>query len=397
MTRAIPDWVSGFEDYTTGLSSPLIFRRWSAITAIAGAIEQKMWVRSQGSNLYPNIYTILVAPPGVGKSVSTKRIEVLWRGLKGQHVAGNSLSKAALIDELVDASREVIIPTEKPAAVSFNSTKLLVNELGTLFPQYDMEFMATLTDIYDGTPYNERKRSQKLEIKIDRPQFTILGATTPSHLNAFLPEGAWDQGFLSRTFLIYSGDRRITPLFEDRADDKELGRQLQRDLSSIGNMAGQMVFDDDAAAAITAWHMGDNPPKPDHPKLQHYNSRRTLHLLKLCMVSSAAVSTKKVITLEHYERALRWLLEAEAAMPEIFKAMRSGGDAKAIEECHYYAKSQYVSTGQPVPEGKLILFLQERVPAHNIERILEVMSRAGILQTKIVARVGKCYIPYMEA
>jgi len=135
MTRAIPDWVSGFEDYTAGLSSPLIFRRWSAITAIAGAIEQKMWVRSQGSNLYPNIYTILVAPPGVGKSVSTRRIELLWRGLKGQHVAGNSLSKAALIDELVDASREVIIPTEKPAAVSFNSTKLLINELGTLFPQ----------------------------------------------------------------------------------------------------------------------------------------------------------------------------------------------------------------------------------------------------------------------
>jgi hypothetical protein len=100
-----------------------------------------------------------------------------------------------------------------------------------------------------------------------------------------------------------------------------------------------------------------------------------------------------IISLGHYNTALDWLLEAEQYMPDIFKSMSTGGDAKAIEECWYYCFQIYAKKKDPVPEAKLIQFLQERVPAHSVERVLAVMVKAGLFKTVDVNKIGVCYVP----
>jgi hypothetical protein len=46
-----------------------------------------------------------------------------------------------------------------------------------------------------------------------------------------------------------------------------------------------------------------------------------------------------VIEVEDYQRALGWLTEAEAYMPDIFKDMANGGDSAAIDDCWHYVFS----------------------------------------------------------
>ena len=392
--RRLEDWVEAFSSHTEYITSPAIFRKWGGIACIAGALERKVWVRSQGANLFPNIYTILVGPPGVGKSAVTSRIQALWTELPDHHLAPSNTTKAGLMDALAESTRVVLRPKDTPSVVEFNSMKVLSNELGVLLPAYDGEFMSTLTDLYDGTPYEERRRSNKAgPLKIDAPQFNLLAATTPAHLHDFLPAGAFDQGFLSRCFLIYSGEIILRPLFESAAIDADQWKKLILDLKHIALMFGEMRFSPDAAEAITAWHMGGRVPVPGHPKLHNYATRRTLHLLKLCMVACASNADDYTISIEHYQTALDWLLEAEAYMPDIFKSMNSGGDAKAIEECWYFCFQIYAKKKEPVPEARLIQFLQERVPAHSVERVLSVMVKAGLFKTVDVNKIGVCFVP----
>jgi len=391
--RALPNWIDAFFDFTSFLPSPELFRKWSAISAVAGALERKVWVHTQGSNLYPNLYTILVAPPGVGKSVLTSRVEALWHGLDDHYVASSNITKAALMDELNDAKRTVVRPRETPPTVTFNSLKILSNELGVLLPQYESEFMSTLTDIYDGSRYSERRRSIKDKMDIERPQFNLLAATTPSHLKDFLPVGAFDQGFLSRSLLIYSGDMQIRPLFNTVQGNREAMRLIKQDMTRIGKLYGEIKFDEDAADAITKWHMGGQQPRPEHPKLHNYCTRRTLHLLKLCMVSSASEGDTLTITLDQYRTALSWLVEAESFMPDIFKSMNSGGDSKVIEECWYFCYQLFSKSKTPVPESKVFNFLQQRIPAHSVERVADIMVRAGLLSKVDVNKIGVCYKP----
>ncbi len=182
-----PDWADGFYSITENLSSPAIFRRWAAISAIAGALERKVWVQTLGSKLYPNIYAILVAPPGVGKTEVTWRVRDIWESLEDHCIASTSVTKASLIDELNDAERRIVTNHRDNPVDHFNSLLMSINELGVLIPAYENEFMNVLTDLWDCKHYSERRRTNKLEIVIKRPQLNLLAACTPSYLMNVLP------------------------------------------------------------------------------------------------------------------------------------------------------------------------------------------------------------------
>jgi len=380
-------------NYSDKLTSPEIFRRWAAISAISGALERKVWVRTMGSELYPNMYVILVAPPGIGKSEVTWRVRDFWQGLEGQFVASSSVTKAALMDELNEAARRIVTNHNMNPVVSFNSIKLAVNELGVLIPSYENEFMNILTDLWDCKDYSETRRSRKHDpINIKATQLCMLAAATPSYMNNLIPEGAWDQGFISRTILVYSGERQVRSLFLDSTVDAELQEGLERDLARIGNLFGEMRWTESTANLIDNFHLTGGEPMPQHPRLLSYNIRRTVHLIKLSMVMSISESDSLLIEDRHFQRAFDIMTETELYMPEIFKAMAQVGTGKTMEEAWYYLFTTFSKEQKPVLKHRLIQFLQERVPVHNIETTIKMMEEGQMIERKLTTG-GTAYEP----
>ena len=253
--------------------------------------------------------------------------------------------------------------------------------------------MSTLTDLWDNGRYHETRRTSKIEINIPKAQLNLLSATTPAYLNSLLPEGAWEFGFMSRVINIYSGETEYTDIFAELDHDGATYKHLVADLADIYNVWGEFTLTDEVKETINAWARGGFRPRPDHPKLTHYITRRLAHLLKLCIIACASSSSDRAITLDHYAEALDWLTEAEAYMPDIFKALKTGGDARAIEECWHFAYQYFMKHKTPMPEHLLVAFLGERVPAHSVDRILDVMVRAQLLTKKFMNSGGQGYEP----
>ena len=384
-------WIETFIAHTSSTSSPEIFRKWAAISCIAAALERKVWVTTAGSRLYPNLYTILCAPPGVGKTEVTWRVRELLASLEELHLSPSSVTKASLIDELNEADRKIVRVQDNPAVVAFNSLMICINELGVLLPAYDNEFMNTLTDLYDCKQYGEKRRTSKVDIQIDAPQLNVLGACTPAYLNHTLPEGAWDQGFMSRTIVVFAGERIIRSLFEAPENNAEEYELLKDELALIFERYGEITFSVKAKELIDTWYLTGCAPSPDHPKLIGYNQRRIVHLLKLCMVSVA--DRKGVeITEEDFERALTWLLEIEVYMPEVFKAMSAGGPGRIIEEAWHYIFTIHAKEQKPVSEHRLMQWLQERVPVHQVMQTIELMEKSKLIEQQLTT-AGKAYKP----
>jgi hypothetical protein len=387
VARKLKNWIEGFEQSVSNLPSPTLFRKWAGISAVAGALERKVWVHTYGSNLYPTLYVVLVGRPGVGKTVLSKRVHQLWVDLPEHHVASSNLTKAALADELEEARRSVLTGLDQKLDKSggrFNSLKICCNELGQLMPQYSSEMLNFLTDVYDGERYTEKRRGRKDIIHVERPQINILACTTPSYLREFLHEGAWEQGFTSRVFFIYSSEVTIQSLFAKASSDANFDKRVLDDLKDIGKLYGEMKFTDDAALEIDHWHLRGGPPRPEHPRLTHYNTRRSQHLLKLCMVASAAESNDRIITRTHVRTARGWLVEAERFMPLIFKAMNTGGTTQVIQDAWYHVTELYAaSDNTPVPEADVYRFLQSQIPdTWQVSSIFQTMVKAGIITRK---------------
>lgn len=396
MVRKLESWTDSFNEYMKNKGSPALFTKWAGIFTVAAALERKIWIRTGKGVLYPNLYMITVGPPGAGKTLATSIAAEFLSELEDHKLAPTSVTKASLIDALAAAERKIIRPMDNPAITTFNSLIVVSDELGTFLPSYENDFMQVLTHIYDCRSYSETRRTAKININLEAPQINFTSATTPSYLTGLLPEGAWDQGFLSRTILVYSGVEAPADLFKFNEYDNRLQDNLIHDLHEIGNLFGKMTFEEDVKEALNAWHIQGGPPAPTHPKLTHYNTRRTAHLLKLCMVSCAARGDSLTITLDNYVEALDWLLECERVIPDIFRAMRSGGDGRVMEECYHFLYEAYVKSKQPIMEHRLYAFLQERTPAHNVEKIITVMEKAGLIERKF-GDAGQGYVPRGKA
>lgn len=389
----LPSWTDAFLEFTDKTGTPQLFRKWTGIYTVAAALERKVFVQTNKGVLYPNMYVVLVGPAGTGKTVPAAIAYQLYKELEDHHVASTSVSRASLIDELHEAERKIVRPQDNPPITSFNSLAVYSNELGTLIPAYENDFINVVTDLYDCKRFDERKRTAKLELKMPNPQLNFLAATTPSYLNNLMPEGAWDQGFISRTMLIYSGRLdQYHDIFTEVEDNTSLRDTLISDLRQIGNLFGRMHFEKDAVEAFRAWMLAKEEPIPTHPKLQHYNSRRVAHLLKLCMVSCASTAGSLAITIDNYAEAFDWLLEAEAMMPDIFKSMVVGGASRVMDETWHWAYEWWLAHRKtPIPEALLYEFVMARAPVGDVPRIIEAMKRALILEEQLTT-AGTGYI-----
>lgn len=359
-------------------------------------MERRLWVHTKGSNLYPNLYTVLVGPPGVGKSAVLSQAERFLRGVPDIHVAPSSVSSASLVDSLVLANRKIIRPNDNPSFVQFHYLTAVASELGVFLPVYDPLFMNSLTKFYDGEHYEERRRTGKVNhLKIEHPHLSILGGTTPSYLNSFLPEGGWDQGFTSRTIFVYSGEPIFTELFGDEGQFVQLEtlyRDLLHDLKSISALYGKLEWTPEAAGAISAWNRAGLPPVPEHNKLTHYNSRRLAHAIKLSMIAAVSRSSELLITLEDYQQAMGWLLDSETRVVDIFHSMGVAGDSAAIDDTWDFIFRLHAKEKKPIAEHRIVRFLQTKVPSHNIMRVIEVMGRSGMIKNE-----GTGYTPGTKA
>jgi hypothetical protein len=386
-------------EFTDALPSPRIWRKWAGIFTLASAMERRMWIRTSIGNLYPNLYVMLVGPPGVGKTIMTSQARNFLFNLcdtdptstSALHLAAASETHASIVDALREANRRHI--GENMEMDSYNSLCVVSNELGTMLPEYNATMMSKLTDIYDGQPYSERRRTKELNFVIPAPQINFLAATTPSFLVDSLPPGAWDQGFLSRTIVVFSTEMLYRDLFAQTTVQDQLGKELMLDLRHIFGLYGKLTFTEDAVTAIRNWDKAGRVPLPDHPKLLHYNTRRAAHLLKLCMVSAISSSDKLQVGLEQVHEALDWLVEVEVNMPDIFKAMNTGGDSRAMEDVWYQIALLYMKEQKPVYEGRIVAYLAERIPAQNVARVLDVMIRTGIFKEATSDTSERAFIP----
>lgn len=370
--RKLGSWIEAFIAFTDNLESAPVYRQWTAITIIAAALEQKVWITTS-DRLYPNLYTILVGHPGVGKTRSIMAGRKFLQELPGFNIAPTSMKMASLVDALVAAKRTIVSNTGP--ATEFHSMAILVDEWTAFMHAFEEELVGGLTTFYDVTvPYEQHRRGKDIRIKIVRPQLSLLAGSTPSNLIKFIPDFAWDQGFTSRIILVFSDDRFVGDDF--RVIRRDPPPEMIHDLNVIYSLSGEFEVEEGFRQAVNEWRAGEEKPKPTHPKLIHYATRRRAHLYKLAMVASVDRGSSLRLTVEDFNTALTWMLKAETVMPGIFEAGTSSVDARAMEEI-VDAVRRY---GKPVPHHRLIHETARRVPAHAVLKIVEIMWLSGKLK-----------------
>lgn len=377
LSRALPSWIDGFLDYTRGLPSPELFRKWAAIGTVSGALERRVWTVTAERKLHPNLFILLVSPPGRGKSVAIEEVHSLWTQTGLFNVGPSSITRAGLIDQL-RAGRRVSVKDNTHS--EYHSVLFSSSEFGNLVPSHDLEFLNSLNELYDcGKIFEQRTRGAG-SIQISYPHIVILAGTQPKFLASIFPEEAYGMGLMSRLIMVYSAEKHRINLFGTAHKNEILRGELKHDLEIIATMGGEYRWSPEAASEIQEWVDSDCNPHPTHTRLQTYSTRRLAHAIKLCMVCAASRGNTMLIEREDFAMARGLLEEAETVMPEIFKEISASSQAIHIEEAFHYLRISWMRTKKPVPEHHLIHFLSRRVPTNQISFVIDTMIKAQYIE-----------------
>jgi len=389
----VEDLIGLFERYTRGLPSCGLYREWCGITLVAGALERRVWAVTYGIQTWPNLFVMLVGPPGAGKK-TIHTVRDLWRktrspaGERVFHVGRKSYSKASLMDDMAEA-RKVFIPPSGSDPQIYHCLLIAAEEFGSLFPIFDNELLAALTDLWNADEvYDERRRASDIKsLSIEFPLATGLFGYQPAMMAQTMPATAWDQGFMRRTVMIWNDKPDLKSLFDSPYLDQDLESKILDRMWGLSNLWGFMKWEAPAAAKIDTWHLaseGDQspygPPRPAHVRLISYNNTRSHLAIKLAMVASASESDDLVIRVRHVERAFDWLHRTEARMPDVFRAMTGDSDDALITEMHNWMVGVYAKQRpKPIHGSLLYTFLKARIPVHKISTIIQVMERSAMI------------------
>lgn len=375
--------VNLFLEFGRHTPSPERFRKWAAIHAIGASAERRVWSSINGMKLHPNLYLMLVGPPGVGKSIAINPVSELLRKSQTVNIAPTDMTKQGLLDMLITCGKGAIIAG---TPFDYHFMSICISELSNFMSQYDGALAGLLTDLFDCPPIlEEKKRGVPGGSKvIPYPGLSFIMGTATQNLGATITDEMWGSGFMARVILIYS-DHLIRPgdaksMFSVPVKSESLAAEIDATLRRIGELKGEMIWDFGAQQNLWEFWTKEEDTAPIHNRLAHYTTRRWMHVGKLCMIAALA-EERMVILPQDFQVAKAWLLDAESQMSEVFKGMVSHEDGQIYEELQSQMWTLYMrGNKRAIPAAWIYEFLKKRVSSFLIPRVIEVAVASGSLQ-----------------
>lgn len=329
---------------------------------------------------YPNLYTLLVAPPGIVQKSSTSDLGMrLLRQIPGIYQGPTTLTWQSLYDALIEIGQEFEVPNNEirtESALYINSP-----EFGITLNPRDTEMIDQLVHIWDGAEMKKRTRKDG-ELIIPTPCLNMIACTTPSWISENVPEYLIGGGLTSRMLFVY-GDKkeRYIAYPQDHMPEDYTQRQeaLVRDLERISQLAGPFAITPEAKAWGTEWYEHFHKveaPKLDKTLIGGYIARKQTLVHKVAMVLSVSLGNSLVITRETLERAAALITELEEYMPMVYSKIGMKEGANASQQVLAFLER----FGGKAPFVLLYRYMHKHYPdPDDFDKILIGMVDAGYI------------------
>lgn len=337
------DFFKAYFSYLDETEVPILFNRWSAIASIGALLERNYCLQFGNTVINPNMYVMLMGSPGTRKSTAIKSIKALLIRAGYTTYAADRTSKEKFLLDLAgiefDEKGNAISTKDPEDILSQNifgesSAKepspifITADEFNDFLGNGNIEFISMLGNLWDyNGSYTNRIKHGK-SVSITDPTISILGGNTPTSFSMAFPPETFGQGFFSRLILVYGepNGRKITfPKTREDADTSLLVSILE-DVKA--RVTGKAVYTKEAEMLLDKIYQSWKGLTD--VRFDSYSTRRFIHLLKLCLITSAArldvrITEQDVIysnTVLHY---------TERLMP---KALGEFGKAKYSDISH---------------------------------------------------------------
>lgn len=373
MSRKLDNWLEHYIDFTQNSEPPVLYHVWTGITVISSCLQRKCFIDwGYEQIIYPNLYVVLVGPPGGRKGTSMKMGKNFLQ-MVGVKMSSDSLgSVQALYNEIAESKATWI--SSDGLEKDHKSLSVWSEEFQVFLSNADPRLISNITDLFDSPAFWKYSSIGRGLDDLSNCWLTIFGAITPSLLQSSLSQDAVGGGLISRIiFVVGYGKSKKIPVAFFSKEDREKQELLYEDLEMIKNMQGNFRPTQKFIDVYSAWYLNPNSNAGvDNDKFVGYNERRALHLRKLCMIMSASESDSKVLHERHFNRALFVLEMTEQKMSDAFHGLGTAQHSNTMVNV-----MKYVEANQSVAWNVLTNRFMLDANSKDLEDIVETLRQAG--------------------
>jgi len=383
------DFFSQYFSYVEDTECPKFYHRWCALSGVAALLGRDYFLQHGHFTLNPNMYTMLIGVPGTRKSTAIKLMKKVLTVAGYENFSADKTSKEKFLLDLHEQLEEEgdisslmdsnLWGDDDASSKAPAEMYVAADEFNDFIGSGNIEFISLLGSLwdYEGT-YTSKIKNGK-SVSIPNPTINILGGNTSAGFSIAFPTEILGQGFFSRLLLIYGEPtgRKITFPKQPSPEERNALATYMRAIKDT--CRGAAVLSQKAETLLdkiyTQW------TSLDDVRFENYSNRRFTHLLKLCLIVSAARLSKEVSE-EDVIHANTVLAHTEHLMP---KALGEFGKSR------YSDVSQKIITileraTKPVPATQLIKEIHSDVD--NMQIGMEIIKGLQIADKIFVVNGG---------
>ncbi len=324
--RQLKNWLKSYLEYVEETESAKIFKTWVGISVIASALRRKISFRLGRIIFYPNLYIILVGPPGSRKSQAIKFGYELIKHLTDIVVSADAPTREALIQDLGRSTGEYLDPEDDPTRHC--SMTVISSELETFLggKKDNARMLTTLTDLWDCPDKWKYRTKGAGTDNLQRVFLNLIGATTPDSIANCIPASASGTGFTSRIIFCFADKKHIkVPEPVETDEIIRLKDVLIKDLDIISRMTHEYTFSDEGRLFWHKWYNEYDDLDPERicqdNMFNGWYERKPTFILKLSLICAASKGHLTHIDSEHIIEAIKFIEESEHCMDSSFRVV----------------------------------------------------------------------------
>jgi len=373
-------WLGEYMCYTSSHEAPDLFHFWVGVSVICGAVRRNVYFEQGYYRVYPNLYSILVAPPGVCKKSTAANIGVdILQELPNINIIREKATPESLVKAMSDGMVAQPITSDGLQMEASATAFIFAPELAVFLGRetYNEGLIGILTTLFDCHNKWESMTVGRGKQTLYNLHLCMLGATTPDLMSRVIPQSAFGGGFLSRIiFAVKNKTPRCVPFPKLR--DQLQKEQLIARLVSISDRRGQIVQSKEAELWAIDWYMKHHKRLQDGEglSLSGYLERKQDHMIKLCIVLLLSSGQEMILTPELYSQALSILNHTEKTMGDAFVSIQTTDIGKDHDRILKLIEN---SNGR-MEHSKLLRRLYGYMDAQGFRKSVATLKEAGFIE-----------------
>jgi hypothetical protein len=348
----LTNFISNFLTYAEGCETPELYDLWSALATMSSIVSRRVWINQGYFTIYPNLYIVLVGPPGGRKTTAMNMTKDMLREIGTIPFAATCMTKEALCRYMAtQCLRSFLVPgTERMK--EYTPITMCLTELSHFLGVNSAHMIDFLTTIYDQEFYDAKTKNKGDDL-IPGPYLTVLACTTPSNITRYLKEDVISGGFSRRALFAFELDEgnpiafpTITPTAQEAWNAcVAWAKQLEP-------IAGEFQWSSKATGWYKKWYEELFHGLKTHTNImtRGYYKSKHIQLLKVAMLVTLSSSTDLLLRQEDLLVGLEILEKLETNLPKVFEGMGRNELAPVAARMVDLLEM----AGQPVPEKKVV-------------------------------------------